>query len=120
MSDLPKKEQKSEQKVVQFFDEYFNAVQEFPVNSLDAVTAFFTARNFGKTAAITIAQIILAQAKNSNVPVFELLDTLKGYNKLQLSTLVTSILNNQRDITSKLGFKLQNFGNTIEKRNILV
>lgn len=120
MSDLPVKGKKSEQKVVQFFDQYFNQVQEFPVSTLDAVVSFFTARNFEKTAAITIAQILLAQAKNSNVAVFELLDSLKGYDKPQLSTLVARILNNQRDATSKLGFKLEKFGNTLEKRNILV
>ena len=120
MSDLPVKGKKSEQKVVQFFDNYFYQTQEFPASTLDAVVAFFTSRNFEKTAALSIAQVLLTQAKLSDVSIFELLDTLKSYKKTQLSTLVAKILNNQRDVTSKLGFKLDSFGNTVEKRNVLV
>ena len=39
---LPPKEQKSEQRVVEFFNNYFNKTLEFAANDFDAVVGFFT------------------------------------------------------------------------------
>lgn len=120
MSDLPNKEKNSERKVIDFFDSYFTEKQTFAVNQFDACTAFFTSKKFSKEAALTLSQVLLVESRNSNVNVFDLLDTLSGYTQVQLSTLVTTILNARRDKSSKLGFKVSNFGNTIEKRNIKI
>ena len=46
MSELPPKEQKTEQRVVEFFDNYYNKTLEFPSNEFDAVIGFFTKRGF--------------------------------------------------------------------------
>jgi hypothetical protein len=54
------------------------------------------------------------------VNVFELLDTLKGLTELQLSNVVTEILNVNRSKISTLGFKIADLRNQFEKRNIVV
>jgi len=119
MSDLPARPKKSEQKVVEFFDFYYVNKLEFAANEFDAVVGFFIKKNFQKTAAISVAQVVLNQAKLDNVPVFSILDTLSGYDKIQLSVLVTTILNKQRDPTSKLGYFTPESGNQLEARNII-
>ena len=65
-------------------------------------------------------QSILKQAKIDNVKVFELLDSLKGLDKVQLSYIVTEVLNNSRSLTSSLGYKVESPTNLSEKRNIMV
>ena len=107
MSELPVKEQKSEQRVVEFFDNYYNKTLEFPSNEFDAVIGFFTKRGFDKTSAISVGQSLLKQAKLDNVKVFELLDTLKGTDDLKLSSVVTELLNYNRQKISTLGFKVE-------------
>ena len=52
--------------------------------------------------------------------VFELLDSLKGLDKVQLSYIVTEVLNNSRSLTSSLGYKVESPTNLSEKRNIMV
>jgi len=64
--------------------------------------------------------VILQQAKIDGVKVFELLDTLKGMDTVQLSYIVTEILNHNRSNTSSLGYKVKTEKNLSEKRNIVV
>jgi hypothetical protein len=64
--------------------------------------------------------VILQQAKIDGVKVFELLDTLKGMDKVQLSYIVTEILNHNRSNTSSLGYKVKTENSLSEKRNIVV
>ena len=120
MSELPVKEQKAEQRVVEFFDNYYNKTLEFPSNEFDAVIGFFTKRGFDKTSAISVGQSLLKQAKLDNVKTFELLDTLKGLEEVQLSRVVTEVLNFQRHKGSTLGFKVDTNIEYFEKRNIVV
>ena len=61
----------------------------------------------------------MRQAKLDGVKVFELLDTLKGLNDLQLSAIVTEVMNASRDKISTIGFKVENNINQVEARNIL-
>ena len=114
------KSQNSEKKVTQFFDNYFIEKLSFPSNEVDAVIGFFEKRGFQKSAAISTSTILLNQAKIDEVNVFELLDTLKGLDKIQLSTVVTEVLNYNRLSTSTLGFKLSSSTDTLEKRNVAV
>ena len=103
-----------------YFNNYFNAEISFNSNQVDAVVSFFQKRGFDTEAAISVACIILKQAKVDNVKVFELLDTLKGYNELQLSSIVTQILNASRARTSELGYKIPDVKEATEQRNIVV
>ena len=71
-TSLPPKDKKSEQRVVEFFDNYFTKPIQVSANDYDAVVGFFSKRNFDKVAAASVGQALLTQAKIDNVNVFEL------------------------------------------------
>lgn len=118
MSNIPTTSTDSADKTKKYFNTYFSQQLSFTSNQLDAVIVFFEKRGFEKQAAINVAGVLLQQAKIDNVKVFELLDTLKGYDTLELSAVVTQILNASRSRTSELGYKLQQDNPYSEKRNI--
>ncbi|MBE26562.1 MAG: hypothetical protein CMN33_02625 [Saprospirales bacterium] len=120
MSSLPNKSKTSEGNTTEFFDKYFTKKLNFPSNEVDAIIGFFTKRGFDEAAAQSTGTILLEQAKIDNVNVFTLLDTLKGLNDIQLSTVVAEVLNYNRDATSSVGFKRPQTVDKIEKRNIVV
>lgn len=102
-----------------FFNRYFTESISYPSNQVDAVVAFFRSRGFDELASNSVAAVLLQQTKVDNVNVFELLDTLKGFDKVKLSNLVTSILNANRSKVSILGYKETKTSTLIESRNIL-
>lgn len=110
----------SVQSVKNFFDNFFIQEVSFPSNQVDATVGFFLKRNFDITSARTTAIVLLNQARIDNVNVFELLDTLKTINDVQLSQIVTEILNSSRDKTSLLGYRIETNENTYDSRNIMV
>ena len=120
MSNLPPQPKTNDKRVTKFFDNYFNETLAFPSNEVDAVIGFFEKRGFDKSAAISTATTLLNQAKIDDVKIFELLDTLKGLDDIQLSTVVTEVLNYNRLRTSTLGFRLTGSVDTVEKRNVVV
>jgi len=105
--------------VTKFFNTYFSKQLSFPTSQVDAVVTFFTKRGFDKTAAISVSTTLLQQSKIDEVNVFKLLDTLSGLNEVQLSAIVTEVLNYNRPKTSTLGFKRTESADKIEKRNIV-
>ena len=109
----------SANEVKAFYDEYYTKPLSYPSNQVDAVVGFFESRDFDKSAAISVATVLMRQAKLDGVKVFELLDTLKGLNELQLSAIVTEVMNASRDRISTIGFKVDNNINQVEARNIL-
>ncbi|MAV94574.1 MAG: hypothetical protein CMA31_02670 [Euryarchaeota archaeon] len=106
--------------VKQFLDRYFQSSLSFPSNQVDAVIGFFENRNFDKISAQTIGTVLMQQAKLDDVNVFELLDTLKGLDTLQLSAVVTEVLNYNRSKVSTLGYKITSATDKLETRNVLV
>lgn len=88
-----------------FFDNYGVEPLEFNSGEVSASIGFFEKKGFDSDAAITVATVILKQAKLDNVPVFKLLDTLAGFDSITLSSIVGEILNNNRTPTSTLGFR---------------
>jgi hypothetical protein len=104
----------------QFFDAYYQKPLEYPANEVDAVIAFFEKRGFEKSACYSISSALLKQAKIDKVPVFKVLDTLKGLTEVQLSTIVAEVLNYSRKRTSTLGFTVEDDTNYVESRNIIV
>ena len=121
MSSLPKDKPNNfdDKGVTKFFDTYFSKNISFPTSQVDAVVTFFTKRGFDKTAAISVATVLLQQSKIDEVNIFKLLDTLTGLNEVQLSAIVTEVLNYNRPKTSTLGFKRAESADKIEKRNIV-
>ena len=110
----------SADEVKQFLDRYFTSSLSFPSNQVDAVIGYFENRDFDKISAQTIGTVLMQQAKLDDVNVFELLDTLKGLDTLQLSAVVTEVLNYNRSKVSTLGYKLNTSTDKLETRNVLV
>lgn len=106
-------------KTKSLFNTFFDRQIAYPSNRVDAVVGFFVRRGFQEAAAASVASVLLEQAKIDNVNVLELLDTLKGFDQVQLSNLVTAVLNANRSATSKLGLKSEVNVNILEARNIL-
>ena len=89
-----------------YFERYGEIPLEFSAVDVSAAVAFFTTAGFADDAAQVSALTILRQAKLDQTPIFEILDTLKGFDNKQLSQLVAEILNNDRVATSSLGFRV--------------
>lgn len=106
--------------VRQFFDAYYQKPLEFSSNEVDSVINFFTKRGFDEAAARSTSSALLRQAKIDSVPIFEVLDTLKGLDEVKLSAVVAEVLNYSRQKTSVLGFAVEDNNNRIETRNIIV
>jgi len=101
-----------------FFDTYGNLQLEFTANEVSAAIAFFQSRGFNDDASIVTAQVLLKQAKLDSVSVFKIIDTLKTFNGVQISALVAEILNNNRSVTSVLGYRLISVEKQNQTRNI--
>ena len=123
MSSLPSTNaaEGSDKKVTQFFDKYYTKALSFPTNDVNAVLGYFEKRGFSSEAAKAVATVLLSQAKLDAIPVFQLLDTLKGLQETQLSNVVAEILNYNRDRTSSIGYSTANqLTEKTERRNIMV
>lgn len=122
MSNLPLEatKKRSDKEVNQFYDRYYSKQLSFASTDVDSVVGFFTKRDFDKAAAVAIATTLLEQAKIDGVPIFKVLDTLNGLEELELSAVVTEILNYNRSRTSVLGYKRDPNTEKIERRNIQV
>lgn len=101
-----------------FFDKYFQKEIVFPSSQIDAVVGFFQKRGFDDLAARSTAIVLLNQARLDNVNIFELIDSLGGLADVQLSNIVTEVMNVYREKTSYLGYKLIAVEETLESRNI--
>jgi len=123
MSSLPSTNaaEGSDKKVTQFFDKYYTKSLSFPTNDVNAVLGYFGKRGFSDEAAKAVSTVLLSQAKLDNIPVFQLLDTLKGLKETQLSNVVAEVLNYNRNKTSSIGYSTSNaVSDKTERRNILV
>lgn len=119
ISNLPVQEQTNVD-VKTFFDNYYTNPVSFPAAEIDATVGFFTKRGFDQNSAKSTAIVILNQARAENVNVFTLLDTLKTATDIQLSQIIAQVLNNSREKTSLLGYRIKPVADTYESRNILV
>jgi hypothetical protein len=89
-----------------FFDNYGEAPLEFLAIEVDIAVSFFNKKGFDNDAAISVSSVLLKQAKLEGIPISQILDTLAGIDELNISSLVSEILNNNRTPTSILGYKL--------------
>jgi hypothetical protein len=121
-SNLPQEPQDTDsgQAVKLFFNNYFNQTVTFPASEIDAVVGFFKKRGFDDLASNSTSIVLLQQARLDDVNVFQLLDTLKGLTELQLSAVVTEVLNYNRQKNSTLGYRVEDTSELLEKRNVLI
>jgi hypothetical protein len=109
----------SSTEVKNFFDKFFLHQITFPSNQIDAVIGFFLKRGFDESAARSTSIVLLNQARLENINPLTLVDSLKGLTDVQVSQVVTEVLNGYRDKRSALGYKLTSVDETLESRNIV-
>jgi hypothetical protein len=121
MSGLPIRNisKRSDEEVRLFFDRYYTKPINLSDNDLNSIVGFFESRGFDKSSAVAVSVTLLNQAKLDNIKIHKLLDTLKGYQDLQLSAVVAEVLNYNRKKTSAVGFRRTIIENKLEKRNII-
>ena len=102
-----------------YFNNYADPGTEFSSNDVEATIGYLRSSGFGEQAAIVTSSILLKQAKQENIPVYALLETLKGFEALELSSIVSTVLNQNRSVTSALGFRFTSAENQFQTRNIL-
>jgi hypothetical protein len=93
----------SSDQTVQIFDQYYQAPIGLNHSELVAMTGFFEKRGFDPVAAEATALIILQQAKKDGFNPMQVIDTLIGLTDVEISALVSEILNFNRFKTSSLG-----------------
>ena len=120
-TNLPRKPDSRDSSTVvkRYFKTYYGKELAFPSNDVDAVIGFLENKGFDKSAALSTGTILLKQAKLDGIKVFELLDTLKGLDKLQLSYTVTQVLNFNRQKISTLGYRVTDTSKPTESRNLM-
>lgn len=117
LSNLPSTKKSNE--IVQAYDSLYTKPLELEVNVLNAMKGFFESRGFQPTSAESIAVIIIKQAKNDGYNPMIIIDTLKGLDNVEISALVSEILNYNRFKSSFLGYARQFNPASEVSRNIL-
>jgi hypothetical protein len=119
--NLPRKpnDLDSQSQTKKTFNTYYAKQLSYPSNEVDAVIGFLENKGFDKEAAKSTGAILLQQAKIDGLKVFELIDTLGGLNKLQLSFTVAQVINFNRQRISSLGFRVDNTTTPVEARNLV-
>lgn len=106
-------------KTVTAFDNYYSQPIEIDSSVLAAITGYFTSKGFGEVSSESIAVIIITQSKKDGYNPMRILDTLRGLNDVDLSALVSEILNYNRFKTSSLGVAQTIVPNVEVYRNIV-
>lgn len=88
---------------LKIFDTYNKKPISVNASVYDAMTGFFGSRGFEDDAAKSMAYVIIKQATLDGYNPFQLIETLKGLGSIELSNLITEILNYNRFKTSSLG-----------------
>lgn len=96
--------QSSDSTTLQAFDSYYTAPLEISSSTLDAVKGFFENKGFDKISSEAVAIAIIRQAKVDGVNPMTVLDTMKTLDTVQMSNVVSEILNYNRYKTSFLGY----------------
>jgi len=119
-TNLPQQiKQDSGERTKLFFDTYGKEPLSYKVPDIDAAINFFRKKGFSDPAANLSAVVLLKQAKLENIPINQILDTLTGFDNLQVSALVGEIMNNHRPSTSTLGYR-QSVPDVSKERNVVV
>jgi hypothetical protein len=119
LTNIPYANISSSDPTVQAFNNYYASPIELHSGTLNALTGFFTSRGFEETSAQTISVIIMTQAKKDRLNPMSILDTLGGYQAVEVSAFVTTLLNFNRYKTSFLGFSLTFRPRDVVARNII-
>ena len=119
-TNLPSKDSDSINDTIQkLTTSNYQTEYEMNTSDYDACIAFFVKRGFKRASAESTAYVILAQAKIDNISPQEILDKLNNASEIQLSELITLILNANRYKSSRLGVRQTLVTKELISRNIL-
>lgn len=108
------------EQVIQYFDAYYDTPVDLDASAVDMVSGFFESRGFDPVAAKNITYQILIASKQGNYDYNQIIDALRGYDKLQLNDFLLSVLNFNRNKSSSLGNIVSQTTAQHIKRNIIV
>jgi hypothetical protein len=119
-SNLPAKKEitSSSDYTVRAFNMYYQNPIEISSEILTAMEGFFERRGFDKSASKNISVTIITQAKRDGYNPMSIMDTLSGLDNVEISALVSEILNYNRVKTSFLGYAQSFVTNDEILRNI--
>ena len=103
-----------------YLNRYLNQPINYIPSEVDAVIGYFLKRGFDEIAAVNTASVLLQQAYVDNIPVFQLVDTLRGVTDVQLSNIVAQILNISRSNCSTIGYRVSNEDLLFDQRNVII
>ena len=119
-TNLPQKEKDQLDKTIEKLTTTdYETGYQFAAGDYDAAIGFFVKRGFARASAESTAYVILAQAKIDNVNPQEVLDKLGHATEIQLSEIITIILNANRYKSSRLGVRQTLTTTETVSRNIL-
>jgi len=101
----PKQKDELDKTIEKLTTSNYETEYQFNVGEYDSTIGFFVKRGFSRTAAESTAYVILSQAKIDSIKPHELLDKLTEASPVQLSELITIILNANRYKSSRLGVR---------------
>jgi hypothetical protein len=101
----PKQKDELDKTIEKLTTTNYETEYQFNVGEYDTTVGFFVKRGFSRTAAESTAYVILSQAKIDSIKPHELLDKLTEASPVQLSELITIILNANRYKSSRLGVR---------------
>ena len=119
LTNIPYANFKSSDSTVQSFNNYYASPIELHSGVLNALTGFFTSKGFEEMSAQAISVIIMTQSKKDKLNPMSVLDTLSGYDSVEISAFVTTLLNFNRYKTSFLGFSLNFTPKDSVARNVI-
>lgn len=105
ISNLGVSTPKGSDQIVEFLSGIETDRTELNGAEYDACVAFFSSRQYDEQSSKSLAYVLMKQAKVDGANVFEVLDTLRPASPVDLSQLVTEVLNAYRYKTSVLGYK---------------
>lgn len=105
---------------VQAFNEYYEEPIELNATEYGVMVGFFTNKGFDKSAAETIAVVVMTQARKDGYSAMKILDTLKGLSSVELTALLAEILNFNRLSTSNIGIAQEIRTNQEIDRNVII
>ena len=104
---------------VQAFDAYYTKPLELDAGIYTAMKSFFTSKGFEDNSADNIAVLIIKESKINGLNPMKVVDSLRGLDNVEISTLVNEIINYNRFKTSFLGYATAFTANPTISRNIV-
>jgi hypothetical protein len=116
-SNIPS--EKTPNDTIKGFERYTSLPIELNSSVFAAMKGYFTNRGFGDVSAESITVTLMTQAQSDGYNPMKILDSLRGFNSIELSALVAEILNYNRYKSSSLGFAAPITANKNVSRNII-